>query len=199
VSQQFEEWVTLATPRSSNYGCGRFSWSSLDTRIPELQWGVLPGVYEHRAVASSNGFSRDEMCGPPASGTGWHPPSMWHHVLVAGLHPATEFFYRFGSNESGWSSERRFRTQPAPGSSAPTRIFALAGRRLRVLLVVCHQPSLSKATIHSLDMGKGELDESYEHWLQQPALQTVHQMVQRVEDAGALRSETSICSSLTEI
>lgn len=40
-----------------------------------------------------------------------------HDVLLSDLSLSTKYYYRYGTNSSGWSEERSFKTPPTPGSA----------------------------------------------------------------------------------
>jgi len=86
---------------------------------PVVQYGLQPGVYSYEAYGSSVTYTADMMCGSPAnteSASTFIDPGYTHDVLLAQLLPATKYYYRFGTHEYGFSTERYFKTAPLLGN-----------------------------------------------------------------------------------
>lgn len=75
-------------------------------------------------------YSSADMCGGIASSRGYRAPGLQLSAIVQGLVPGARIFYRYGSQEDGWSEEAVFvapYTPSAGGSGVAeplTRIFA---------------------------------------------------------------------------
>eukprot|EP00160_Parvularia_atlantis_P016812 Unigene5513_Nuclearia_a/m.16872 Unigene5513_Nuclearia_a/g.16872 ORF Unigene5513_Nuclearia_a/g.16872 Unigene5513_Nuclearia_a/m.16872 type:complete len:592 (-) Unigene5513_Nuclearia_a:51-1826(-) len=101
-----------------------FTTNSFST--PIVQYGTAPGQYTDERTGTSGTYTADMMCGEPASIVGpnnFIDPGVLHDVLLTGLRPATRYYYRFGTREHGFSSERSFRSAPVVGTPG-TRFIA---------------------------------------------------------------------------
>ena len=141
----------------SSYSSHRVSWTSANVSNPTVRWGRQSGQYLWSSTASSFTYSADDLCGAPATTIGWRSPGILHHAILDGLEPNHDYFYTFGSEETGWSSERRLHVPPAPGRQASVNILAYG------------------------DMGKSNRDGSLEHWpSESPSLNTTKLMEDEV-------------------
>jgi Purple acid Phosphatase, N-terminal domain len=84
-------------------GCGwgfirevMVQWTSRDTSRPQVKWGEQPGLYRHVAPASSTTYSREELCGEPATTVGWQSPGELHSAPLSELVPGRRYYYVFG-------------------------------------------------------------------------------------------------------
>jgi hypothetical protein len=71
-------------------------WATRDAGRPEVRWGEQPGNHTHRAAGHSVTYTREEMCGGAASGTGWFDPGMLHGATMGALQPSTKYYYKYG-------------------------------------------------------------------------------------------------------
>ncbi len=71
-------------------------WVTRDVGSPQVRWGARPGRYTHAAPGDSITYTRQEMCGPPASGAGWVEPGMLHAAVMEGLEPRQTYYYVYG-------------------------------------------------------------------------------------------------------
>ena len=78
------------------------------------------------------------MCAEPAKTQGWFDPRIWNYALMTGLKPSTIYYYRVGSNSTGWSIVQSFITAPAPGPNAAVNVFLFAGELLLAHLRIHH-------------------------------------------------------------
>lgn len=71
-------------------------WTSLEQAGPHVYWGGQPGNYCCNASSVPQTYTRDEMCGPPASAIGWSEPGLLHQALMQGLEPSTRYYFIVG-------------------------------------------------------------------------------------------------------
>jgi len=93
-----------------------FTTNGFDT--PRVQYGTASGAYTLSASGTSVTYRADMMCGSPATTIGANyfiNPGVMHDVLLPNLALSTRYYYRFGTNSSGWSEERSFVTPPPVG------------------------------------------------------------------------------------
>ena len=84
---------------------------------------VSSGVYTKTVLAKANSsttYVANDLCDALANVTSqilWRFPGYFHHVLLIGLLPKTQYFYVYGSEEDGFSEERSFFSQPNKGGA----------------------------------------------------------------------------------
>mmetsp|Transcript_16813 Transcript_16813/g.42935 ORF Transcript_16813/g.42935 Transcript_16813/m.42935 type:complete len:586 (+) Transcript_16813:285-2042(+) len=91
---------------------------------PQVQYGRVPGRYSHTQGGTTHTYDITDLCEPHGQhkNSSWTPPGMIHVVRLSDLLPATQYFYRCGS-DAGWSREESFLTPPAAGSRQPVRFL----------------------------------------------------------------------------
>lgn len=73
-------------------------WTTRDVGRPLVKIGTEPGRLDQVLEAyESVTYSREEMCGPPASTVGYVHPGMMHRALLQDLKPDTRYFYQYGA------------------------------------------------------------------------------------------------------
>ena len=72
-------------------------WVTLNSQNPQVQWGTEPGLYMQTTLAESHTYTRDEMCGPPATTIGWVDPGTMHTAVLRRLEPGRRYYYIYGS------------------------------------------------------------------------------------------------------
>ena len=96
------------------------------------------------ASAVDKPFEKSDMCDvnetAPAGLAGWFQPSQMNTAILEDLVPGKTYYYRYGSDEGGWSGERVFTAAPAFPSPERRTVIAAFG-----------------------DMGNVELDGSLHH------------------------------------
>jgi len=97
-----------------------------EQRVGSVVYGTTSGgPYPFSSTKTiTNTYTRQDLCGPPANGHGFFQPFFWTYALMSNLAPSSEYYYRYGSDETGWSPEASFVSPPL--SAAPVRI-ALVG------------------------------------------------------------------------
>ncbi|KAL1558743.1 putative inactive purple acid phosphatase 27 [Salvia divinorum] len=140
----------------------RLTWVSGDRGSQQVQYGDA-----QTANSSVSTFTQADMCTSslesPAVDFGWHDPGFIHSAIMTGLHPSTNYSYKYGSDSVGWSDEMKLRTPPASGSD-----------ELKFLAIG--------------DMGKAPLDSSVEHYIQPGSVSVIKAMEEEVSSGGGVDS-----------
>lgn len=146
---------------TKNAGEMRVSWAIGVTEMSQyVEYGTKSGSYSKTVTATSSTYTASDLCGSPATGYGWKAPGYLQTAVLSGLSANTRYYYRYGSNQSGWSDEYHFVSAPKTGASVGVSLIAFG------------------------DMGKGEVDGSVEHWEEQPSLNTTQNMVSLVSSGS---------------
>ena len=87
-------------------------WTTKDRQSPQVKWGSRPGKHSNTAAADFDTYTREELCGPPATTIGWYEPGILHHAVMTGLEPGMRYHYVVG-DEVDLPSLR-----PAPATSS---------------------------------------------------------------------------------
>ncbi|KAK9830188.1 hypothetical protein WJX72_010191 [[Myrmecia] bisecta] len=132
-------------------------WTSKDSQAPLVRWGSSPGKYDHLKKATSLTYTRDEMCGPPASTVGWVEPGLLHRATMTALKPAARYYYIYGDEDHGFSQEASFTSSPNVGPHTTVKFLAIA------------------------DMGQAEADGSNELSEMLPSLNTTRGMLNETD------------------
>jgi hypothetical protein len=92
---------------------------------PRVKYGKQYGVSTDEVFASTVTYGRENMCGPPASTTGWREPGYIHKATLGELEPGVTYFYQFGDDlgAGGFSEIFNF-TAPPPRGAKNMRIIA---------------------------------------------------------------------------
>eukprot|EP00698_Gefionella_okellyi_P016921 TRINITY_DN4890_c0_g1_i1.p1 TRINITY_DN4890_c0_g1~~TRINITY_DN4890_c0_g1_i1.p1 ORF type:complete len:597 (+),score=70.63 TRINITY_DN4890_c0_g1_i1:184-1791(+) len=115
------------------------SWTTLDAAEPQVLWGVTSGQYKWHSAASSNTYTKAQLCAAPATTVGWMDPGLFHTAVMSPLLPDTTYFYVVGDTY-GYSEEFTFRSPPLVVAQSSFRFLAFG------------------------DQGKAEIDDTREHW-----------------------------------
>jgi hypothetical protein len=98
----------------------RVMWVTDSSYVPNVQYGLAPGLYSSTATGSSITYTASMMCGAPANVTSeqtFRPPGYIHDVVLDNLAYNTIYYYRFGNEQYGYSPEYSFRSRPAPSAA----------------------------------------------------------------------------------
>ncbi|KAG6553828.1 hypothetical protein Mapa_004745 [Marchantia paleacea] len=152
---QGHEWNEMSVTWTSGY--------SKEEATPLVVWGVLNGDTNHTTPASTLTFTREDICGPPASTVGWRDPGYIHSSHLKELWPNQKYFYQVGhKHEDGsyvWGRPSFFKAPPSPGENSLQRVIVFG------------------------DMGKAERDGSNEYANYQPGcLNTTDRLVEDVDN-----------------
>ncbi|XP_057849694.2 probable inactive purple acid phosphatase 27 [Cryptomeria japonica] len=138
----------------------KVTWISGSNRTQFVEYG--PGILSRSNVTT---FTQADMCGSllvpsPAKDFGWHDPGYIHTALMNGLLPSSNYVYKYGSDDVGWSNSVELSTPPAAGAS-DLRFLAFG------------------------DMGKAPRDASDEHYIQPGSLGVIKAMTEE-EDVDSV-------------
>jgi hypothetical protein len=77
-------------------------WVTTNSSAPVVRWGSAPGTYTTTTPATRRiTYTRDQMCGPPATTVGWSDPGVTHVALLTGLVPGGRYYYTVGDEVRG--------------------------------------------------------------------------------------------------
>lgn len=104
----------------------RLMWVSGDnTSTPTVQYGYTQVSLQYNATGNTTTYTKNLMCDSPANTTTFFKdPGFIHDAVMTDLQPSTQYFYKFGSDVSGWSEEFMFISPPA--TSPSDEIFVVA-------------------------------------------------------------------------
>ena len=81
-------------------------WSTRDAGSPVVQYGTQRDKLVYLVPASSDTYSRDDMCGGTAAAEGFLDPGSLHTGIMTGLQPGQRYYYRVG-DQVRWQLQRR--------------------------------------------------------------------------------------------
>lgn len=140
----------------------RFTWNSKNGQEanPVIEWGAEEGRLNYTVNATSHTYTASDFCGAPGATVGWIAPGWFHTVVVSGLQPNTQYWYRVRDDTEGSASEV-FPFMSAPKVASSTEVdFFLFG-----------------------DLGQTEDDGSNEHSQMPHSLETTKSMNDDMSDS----------------
>lgn len=154
-----KNWNEMTATWTSGYG--------MNDAVPVVLWGNEQNKWQSMSPAITLTFTKNDMCGPPASTVGWRDPGFIHTGSMSPLWPSTKYYYKIGhqfkNGKFVWGQQNSFVSAPAPG-----------------------QDSLQRVIIFG-DLGKKERDGSNEYNDYQPAaLNTTDQLVKDINNYDVL-------------
>jgi hypothetical protein len=157
-----QEPMHLRLARTSSVKEMRVSWTSAQSDgAHAVQWGATSGTYDQTTPASHHTYGAPDLCGAPANASGFHAPGTFHEaVLPIGLPAPPRVYYRVGSPEHGWSTERSFAAPAPAGAHAPVSVIVTA------------------------DMGETYEDGSQYHWEEPWAVNTTEHIARKLARRG---------------
>eukprot|EP01117_Protostelium_nocturnum_P005141 TRINITY_DN1866_c0_g1_i1.p1 TRINITY_DN1866_c0_g1~~TRINITY_DN1866_c0_g1_i1.p1 ORF type:complete len:569 (+),score=151.58 TRINITY_DN1866_c0_g1_i1:237-1943(+) len=124
-----------------------------------LRVGSVPGVYNVIMPAKASTYKSSDLCGAPATTFGWRDPGLLYSATVSGLRGGKKYYYSYGSVAGGFSKVSSFVAPSIPSANSVLNLVAFG------------------------DMGKGEDDNSIEHWpYQAQAPETVKKIMAVTND-----------------
>ncbi|KAK7309877.1 hypothetical protein RJT34_06963 [Clitoria ternatea] len=169
-------WNEMTVTWTSGYG--------ISDAEPFVQWGPKGEDHTHSSAVTLT-FTRDSLCGAPASTVGWRDPGYIHTSYLKDLWPnrmhvisslvlVVLYDYKIGNklyNDTYiWSGNYQFRAPPFPG-----------------------QKSLQRVVIFG-DMGKEEVDGSNEYNnFQHGSINTTQQLIRDLENIDMVLHIGDIC------
>lgn len=148
-------------------------WSSRQQfKKPVLSWGLHPGVYTNHVIAESSTFSRDSMCGAPATTIGYRDLGVLHQAQFVGMTKLAshKVYYRFGDSETeNFSREYVLLVPPQAGTQPPNRpttaiLFDDLGRGSTDMSYTWNEygrPSINTSMSVGDMVARGEIDAIY--------------------------------------
>lgn len=64
--------------------------------MPQVFWKPSSGGHRSNTTASSDTYTREDLCGGVANSTGFIDPGWFHTAKLTGLQPSTEYTYFYG-------------------------------------------------------------------------------------------------------
>ncbi|CAM6117218.1 unnamed protein product [Calypogeia fissa] len=114
-----QEWNEITVTWTSGYGA--------DEAVPLVTWVIEDDTDRQKTVAGTLTFTRNDMCGAPASTIGWRDPGFIHTASVKGLWPNTKYIYQVGhklaNGSYDWGRETFFKSPPYPGQDSLQRVI----------------------------------------------------------------------------
>ncbi|KAL6786044.1 hypothetical protein ACKKBG_A01170 [Auxenochlorella protothecoides x Auxenochlorella symbiontica] len=128
-------------------------WTTRDVGEPFVRFGTAPDDLRFAIPATTETYSRREMCGAPASGAGWLDPGALHTAVMAGLTPDTRYYYVVGDAQGApherTSAPRSFLSHPGVGPHLSVSVLGVAdqgvGEPDGALAAMEYQPALAVA------------------------------------------------------
>jgi hypothetical protein len=117
----------------------RLLWSSANSHLPYLRWGIFPGQYPFLSNGTISRINRQDLCGTPANTTGYFDLGMineasFGNITEQHLLGNTVIYYIFGDHSfpNDHSKEFQFLLPPIAGelpskSSDPSTTLAIIG------------------------------------------------------------------------
>lgn len=118
----------------------RVTWNSNSATGAVLRYGLDGDAKVHTITPNTTTYTKDDLCGAPATTQGWHEPGYFHTAIIKGLTPGKSIvWYQCGSH-GNWSSVHTFVAAKPADPHTPLHIVATA------------------------DVGVSEKDGSHHHW-----------------------------------
>eukprot|EP01025_Chloroclados_australasicus_P032526 TRINITY_DN32989_c0_g1_i2.p1 TRINITY_DN32989_c0_g1~~TRINITY_DN32989_c0_g1_i2.p1 ORF type:complete len:573 (-),score=57.61 TRINITY_DN32989_c0_g1_i2:445-2163(-) len=144
-------------------------WVTKNSSNPIVKWGTQSGKYTESVSAKSVTYTRDQMCGAPATTVGYFDPGQMHYGIITGLNPNSKYYYVFGDPQYGFSEEYSFYSPPTPGPDQDVHILLIA------------------------DVGQAEEDGSNEYREYWPSRNTTYWVSNQPEEYKLLVHNGDIC------
>lgn len=102
----------------------RISWNGAEGGRPAVRWSLKNATTDNIVPATTDHIAATDMCGEPASHSGWSDPGAFYSAIVTGLPYATAIEYAVGdldvspSDSRRWTSLVKMTTPPKPGVTA---------------------------------------------------------------------------------
>ena len=93
-------------------------WVSGPVEVPRVRWAPeeegLEAAAWRTTDAETRTYTRADLCGAPANGSGWLDPGSLHAARLGGLRPGRRYRYVVGSEAGGWSAPASFQAGAGP-------------------------------------------------------------------------------------
>lgn len=102
------------------------TWTNDNSTVDVVQFGTAPGTYSSTSAAPLyHSYSTPPVLGKKSTLPAF-TSALIQRVTIIGLAPATRYFYRIGSDATGWSAEASFLSHPGVGANVPVKVLMLA-------------------------------------------------------------------------
>jgi hypothetical protein len=71
-------------------------WTTLNSTHAGVRWRAEGEKNQRSALSEVQTYTREEMCGEPASGIGWSDPGLLHWAVMEDLKPGSRYVYSVG-------------------------------------------------------------------------------------------------------
>lgn len=147
-------------------------WSSATSKKPKLSWGVKSGHYTHHVYADTKSYTRESMCGAPATTIGYRDLGLVHTANFDGMLALSskKVYYRFGDEAtSDYSQEFVLQVPPRAGTQPEGRpttviLFDDLGRGTTDMTYTWNEygrPSINTTMSVGPQVARGEIDAIY--------------------------------------
>jgi len=102
----------------------RLMWVSASENVPIVQYGISRSLNMF-ANGTSHTYNSTQLCDNWMLPMYWIDPGNMHDVVMTNLEPSTNYFYRYGNDQDGWSEVQQF-TSAKPLGDPSVNIFAFA-------------------------------------------------------------------------
>lgn len=108
----------------------RVNWNSKQNSFPSLNYGTDPKNLNNSILrVLTTTYKSTDMCGEPATTTGWRDPGYMHSALITDLTPNTLYYYQVGDESSQSKSDvYSFYSAPVPAASTEVDFFIFGGQ-----------------------------------------------------------------------
>ncbi|EGD81796.1 hypothetical protein PTSG_13240 [Salpingoeca rosetta] len=104
----------------------RVTWNSASGTGAKLRYGINGQSKVHTIDANTTTYTRDDLCGAPATTQGWRDPGYFHTAIIKGLKPGKSVvWYQCFSNNT-WSTVHTFTAAKPADAKASLHIVATA-------------------------------------------------------------------------
>lgn len=105
----------------------RVQWTTARPGSPAIKFGTRSGQLEFLVPAMTTTYSRDDLCGAPATTAGWLDPGQINTGSMTELASNTRYYYAVGDLETDtWSEEYTFMSHPGIGADVSVSFLAVA-------------------------------------------------------------------------
>lgn len=71
----------------------RITWTTANYSQPQVKYGIWSGVYDAVALATTSTYTREQLCGEPATTIGWRDPGSLHTAVMTNLLPGLQCYF----------------------------------------------------------------------------------------------------------
>lgn len=138
-------------------------WTSKNGTLPFVRFGYRPGKLIFSIPATTETYTRAQLCGAPANAEGWIDPGQLHTAVLSGLTPETRYYYAvgtgLGTHLERLSEVHSFLSHPGVGPDLSVSVLAVAdqgvGEPDGARAAMEYQPALRVARSMEADFRRG--------------------------------------------